>query len=89
MNRALHRHEKNNGSSVPDKEDTPASPGRIVLYVDEEGAVHPAIVIRAFTGDAVNLRVFTDREDTSKDRASAVPFDESQKPGTWHWPPKG
>ena len=65
------------------------SAGRIVLYVNEEGVVHPAIVVRLLNDNAVNLRVFTDAEDATNDHASSVPFDESQKPNTWHWPPRG
>ena len=89
MNRALHRHEENAGQGGSGEESNSPSPGRIVLHVNDEGVVHPAIVVRVLEGNAVSLRVFTDAEDAAKERAASVPFDENQKPSTWHWPPKG
>lgn len=75
--------------------------GRIVAYVPQEhdyqaksnGAKEvPAIIVRTweendnYQNDEVNLRVFTDGEETLW--RTSVPYDADGAPGTWHWPTK-
>jgi len=77
----------------------PAVPslGRIVHYVlpsgDNKGG-HRAAMITGLDGDAVNLTVYADQPndrpegigDSYSFRAVSVPFDESARFGSWHWP---
>lgn len=75
--------------------------GRIVHYVavTESGQVQhrPAIIVRVWRdpegvpGGAVNMQVFTDSNGKDNDGLppvmwkTSVMYDESGKPGTWHW----
>lgn len=47
------------------------------------GDVYPAMVVRTFGGDAVNLRVLLDGEDTYWACSRTL----GDQPGTWAWPP--
>lgn len=73
------------------------SPGRIVLYVlkggNREGEHRPAVIVRVWNDQMVNLLVFADgendREYTKEDLvywSGSKLNDESGAPGTWHWP---
>ena len=57
------------------------------------GRVRAAIVVEAWGGgtDKVNLSVFSDfgndgRYDGGMFWVTSVPFDDTGRPGTWHWP---
>lgn len=49
-----------------------------------EGQTFPAIVVRTFGGDAANLQVLLDGNDTHW----ATSRGEGDQPGTWTWPPR-
>lgn len=65
--------------------------GRIVHFVLPNGDHRPAIVVRVWTAPLVNLQVFIDGtndhvpQDTYNVWQTSIPFNESGKPGTWHW----
>ncbi len=74
--------------------------GRIVHFVLTDGQVRPAIVVRVWSPEMVNLRVFL---DGTNDRdvagacnadgwATSVHYHEyavgNYAPGTWFWPPR-
>lgn len=60
------------------------------------GEHYPAMVVRTFGGDAVNLQVHLDGEDTywatSRKQGEAAegktPLPGTIPPGTWCWPPR-
>jgi hypothetical protein len=71
--------------------------GRDVHYVlpnGERKGEHRAAKVTGVDGTAVNLTVFADQADDRPEglgdgfmfRAVSVPFDESARFGTWHWP---
>lgn len=74
--------------------------GRIVFYRLEHGPHvgedRPAIVVRVWPGEMVNLQVFTDGANDGEGHqsgiawATSVHYDASADPatGTWHWPPR-
>jgi YD repeat-containing protein len=68
--------------------------GRIVHFVLPKGQVRAAIIVNAFKDDTngegrVNLCVFTDFVNDGLSLVewrTAVSYDASARPGTWHWP---
>ena len=56
------------------------------------GRVRPAIIVECWGGgtDKVNLSVFSDYGNDGRHEghfwATSVPYDDTNKPGTWHWP---
>ncbi len=76
--------------------------GRIVHFVMPDGDHRPAIVVRTWGGDCVQLQVFLDgtndltpaenggisREIAERGLmwATSVPYSEQPQPRTWHWP---
>lgn len=70
--------------------------GRIIIYklnpdrssdmfVNSGATECPAIVVRAFEGGKINIKLFTDGPGDQQWRTS---IDEGDGPGTWHWPPR-
>lgn len=53
--------------------------------------VYPAMVVREWDGDMVNLRVFLDGSDEywATSRHMEDPDGPRNQPGTWHWPTRG
>lgn len=77
----------------------PPSVGRIVHYVlpngPSRGEIRPAMVVRIWAPDSINLQVFTDSDQDGdyNDQlacpfwATLVPYDpEGKRAGSWHWP---
>lgn len=60
--------------------------GRIVVYVDEEGATWPAIVVLTF-GAKIHARVFNMNDTIPRLNIPYAPRDE-RTPQSWHWPPR-
>lgn len=71
--------------------------GRIVYYqlLTDSGTVEerPAIIVRVWSDDCVQLQVFTDGTNDGKDYVHGITWrtsvvrDESHQPGTWDWMP--
>ena len=62
--------------------------GRIVFYTFEgTGKVAPAMVVKVYGDDCVNLRVFTDDGENPAYKSS-VRLGEVGKPDSWAWPPR-
>jgi hypothetical protein len=47
------------------------------------GTIAPAMVVATFDSDAVNLKVMLDGSDVYW--ATSAPYDETKRPGSWHW----
>lgn len=70
------------------------TPGRIVNYVPTEkqkekwgGAdVVPAMVVKVWAADMVNLRVFPDAWPSPEDHITSVEHSGLKKERSWHWP---
>jgi len=74
------------------------SVGRIVHFVlespDHSGVHHhrPAIVVRAWNDDMVQLQVFTDASNDGAQGGggvvwqTSVHYSETHEPRSWHWP---
>lgn len=68
--------------------------GRIVLYCDDAGTEHPAIITRVWTDTLVNLQVFRDNAApevrTSVERSSETTTGGATIPQEWRWrwPPR-
>lgn len=72
--------------------------GRIVHFVLDEGKHagehRPAIVVRVWSDDLINIEVFTDGENDGYGQSlrdnivwqTSVRRDDSHRPHTWHWP---
>lgn len=61
-------------------------PGRIVRFVNEAGAILPAVVIEANRETSViNLGAFGLEYHFHSD----ICYDETRSMSTWHWPPSG
>ncbi|MDB5094462.1 MAG: hypothetical protein JWO85_2563 [Candidatus Eremiobacteraeota bacterium] len=85
-----------------DKASAPAvtpTVGRIVHFVLPDGQVRPAIIVRVWSPEMVNLRVFLDGTNDAPDGgylqrewATSVHYREyavgNYAPGTWFWPPR-
>lgn len=61
-----------------------AAAGGTVANMVAAGQTYPAMVVRTFGGDAANLQVFLDGNDTYW----ATSRTEGDQPGTWAWPPR-
>lgn len=76
------------------------TPGRIVFYVLDQGRnigeVRPAIIVKVWSDDLVQLQVFTDNTNDGLPDGLAqgtvwrtsVRYSETAEPSTWHWPPR-
>lgn len=68
------------------------SVGRIVHFVPQPGSpaahngasVVPAIIVRVWSDDMVNLKVFADGPEDVW--AGSVTYNEENKEYSWHWP---
>ena len=60
--------------------------GRIVHYtIDGAGVVVPAIVVKVYTEEVVNIRVFTNDGENPAHKTSVK---KGEQPGCWNWPPR-
>ena len=74
------------------------SVGRIVHFILSNGEHRPAIVVRVWSNECVQLQVFLDgTNDASSDVprtaldagimwATSVPYSEEPQQRSWHWP---
>ena len=62
---------------------TAPTPGRIVIYIDRDGASWPAIVVTVGDLDAVDLTVFVHLSTTD---ALNVRYRATPTERTWRWP---
>lgn len=73
--------------------------GRIVYFVMPDGQIRPAIIVRVWSDEMVQLQVFTDGSNDGAENAGGIVWKTSvhfnQPPdatspvasGTWHWMP--
>ncbi|MDE2098868.1 MAG: hypothetical protein KGL39_16565 [Patescibacteria group bacterium] len=67
--------------------------GRIVHFVEDRGEEHPAIVVKEWTPDLVNLGVFADGSNDSfqfnmgemVSWQTSVGYDANKGPRSWHY----
>jgi hypothetical protein len=63
--------------------------GSIVHFVTEEGTHLPALVVKVWPENVLNLSVFIDHSEYTGDAVypvTSVPYGEGFSPGTWHLP---
>jgi hypothetical protein len=63
--------------------------GAMVHYVTPEGVHLPAMVVRVWSDNSLNLSVFIDHETYTGDPifpARVIPYSEDFSPNTWHTP---
>jgi len=81
---------------TPEQAGQVTSVGRIVHYCldsgPHKGESRPALVVRVWAADLVNLQVFSDSNaDGTSNDCLPVPLwktsiKQGDTPGTWHWP---
>jgi hypothetical protein len=71
------------GASILQREDWPMGAQAHIGNPVLAGDICPAMVVKVWPGDSINLKVMLDGSDTYW--ATSVTFSDTKQPRTWHW----